>query len=51
MGGAAVAASLLVRRERPAGMTAAFVTWLLICVAPAPLGLGLVTANEETTLC
>jgi hypothetical protein len=51
VGGTVVLASLLARRERPTGMTAAFVTWLLLCVAGAPLGLGLLTANEESTLC
>lgn len=51
VGGTVILAVLLVRRERPAGMAPAFVSWLLICVVLAPLGLGLFTANEESTLC
>lgn len=50
-GGTAILLTLLFHRERPDGMAGAFVSWLLLCVVLAPLGLGLLTANEESTLC
>jgi len=44
-------AVLLARRERGEGTRASVLTWLVLCVLAAPLGLGILTVSNEGTFC